>query len=211
MFCNRCGAALDGNSKFCTSCGQEVILQNIPQRNTVRSAGKNNNRPVYYANTNQSVEMQQPANSKTVGMIWHKVYVVLLIIGAIANLGTGVQAITGSEYEKYQAGFKEVVYSMYTGLKTADTWFAISCFCIAGYQIFVAYRLAKLKLAALQCLITLHFYIIAVRILYSLVLSNATGQNWFEQSVFKQIWVYLLFGVLLTVYYFKRKDMFVNP
>ena len=97
MFCRYCGAEISENAKFCVSCGRPVEAQPV-QATYVGDDG-----------------LVQPVPK----MKWYKFLIYFsLWAGALLNIGNGLMALQGMQYETGSEVTAELVYAMFDGLKT---------------------------------------------------------------------------------------------
>ena len=208
MFCPNCGAMLNDNASFCTSCGAPIPQQQAPQQQSPQQpvyqqpAQQSYQQPVppaYQQPVQQSYQQpyqqpyqqsyQQPVNSGTpdMPMKWHKFLCYFgLWLGALLNGFSGVALLTAG------AGALSKVYG-------------ILLLIIAVFDAYVAICMIKMKKGAPKMLILLYGITLVVNLLFMLI----SGGDSLSSGIGSLAGSALMIAINLT-YYKKREHLFVN-
>ena len=111
MFCPQCGKDV-GEKSFCPQCGAAVSAEAI-----------------------EKVGNEAPA----MPMKWFKFLIwFTLFVAALSNLVTGLNMLTGNQYE----GLANRVYALFKDLKTVDMLFGLLMIGLAAFAIYTRFRLS---------------------------------------------------------------------
>ena len=156
-FCTKCGTQLeDDNVQFCTNCGAKV----------------------------GETAVAEPAVQ--LPMKWYKFLIYFaLFLGAVVNLISGVNFLTGNIYVVQSAGeaSAELVYTYFSGLQTVDMVYGIGMIAIAAYGIYTRFMLAKFKAVAPKCVVILYIVGAVWGLIYNLAAGAITGVGGFDSSM----------------------------
>lgn len=152
--CKVCGAVVDNTRvSVCPRCNNELTSQ-YP----VDGVQTNANAMVGYA---------QP-------MKWFKFIIWFqLFASAIGNLYNGIQYLTGDLYGEAT----EVMYEVFTSLKTLNTVYGYFCIFIALYAIVTRFMLSGFKSIGPKLLYFLYILLGVTTLVYTLLFQNITNIN----------------------------------
>ena len=142
-------------------------------------------------------------------MKWHKFLIYFLLwFSAIANIVSGFQAISGSQY----GASANRVYSNFPGLKTIDIIFGLFVLFIAVFTIVTRFKLAGFKADGPKYLILVYIMSAAVSIVYILAVIANTPLTMgdFGSQLIGQIIGPVIMVAINRTYYNNRADLFVN-
>lgn len=156
-------------------------------------------------------------DGRQVGMNWFKFIIwVQLFLSALIAVYNGIMLLTGSHYKQGGTDYKEMVYSMFDGLKGCDTAFGILYLCLAGTAIFTRFQLSGFKKKGPAIYIAYLVGALAVAIFYIIVVGGilskygASASDIVTPSIVAQI-VTSIVLIFVNILYFKnRKHLFVN-
>lgn len=159
--------------------------------------------------------MKKQTNPLQPSLIWHKFIVNFSLFAAAAiNILRSIAIISGYKYGG--SANKNIVYQRIGNLQLVDTWLIIFYTCMAFGAIYVRQCLAKFETKAPKKLnilmivnsaLNLLFYFIELAVLYKYVDVQYTG-NMF-QNVFINIIATVILVIVNSIYYKKRKFLFV--
>lgn len=222
MFCKACGAQLSDQATFCPNCGaaqQPAQVQPTYQQPVQQ--------PVYQQPVQQSGYPQQPIYQQSVygqplntqpplGMKWFKFLIYFsLFAGAVLNLIGGLQYLTGAHY----GGTADLVYQHITALKALDVAMALATLILAGFGVYVRFRLAGYHANGPKLLNILYIAAPAISLAYlfaanGIVENSIIGEtvNLLEGS--GSVWTNVVVSIVMvfvnTGYFKKRAHLFVN-
>jgi len=186
MFCNQCGTQIEDGVAFCSNCGAKVAPA-APQEQTPVAA----------------------APQQTMG--WFKFLIYFSVFaGAVLNLVTGIQLLTGSVYGDSAA----LVYAVFDGLKGLDTVVGIASLAVAALGVYTRFQLSGYKKNGPKLLTALYAAALAVSLIYVIGI-NATLPELVVKNVdMTSMYVSMVTSVVMMVvnhiYFKKRADMFVK-
>lgn len=151
-------------------------------------------------------------NSLNQSMKWHNAKVILFIIGALANFGTGGQYISGNVYNSSSPEItSEMVYSIYGNvLKSIDVIYGIILVALAIIQIYICISLKKMKRNSPNMFTCVYSIGLGVNMLYTISSALITGVYTNVVSSIITIIMCGIFAWLDYTYYKKRMFMFTN-
>ena len=225
MFCPKCGAQMEDNAPFCRYCGQSLTQQPTYQQPVQQPTYQQPvyqqpvyqqpvQQPTYQQPTYQQPAYQQPGaplnHAPDMPMKWFKfVIYVQLFLAALVNLGSAVQALTGSQYN----GEADLVYAFFPALKTADTLYGILCIAAAVFAIVTRFQLSGYRANGPKFYIGLLVANIVIPIIYGVMASSAMS-GFDTSSIWSSTAGSMVGSVILLVcniiYFNKRKHLFVN-
>lgn len=145
-------------------------------------------------------------------MKWHNAKIILFIIGALANFGTGGQHISGNIYNTSSLEFNpEMIYSTYgSALKSIDVIYGITLVILAIIQIYICISLKKMKRNSPAMFTRVYSIGIGVNLMYNISSALIIGvYTNIVSSIFATI-MCSMFAWLDHTYYKKREYMFRN-
>ena len=186
--CISCGAEIPEKQSFCPKCGTPI--------DEVQTTGD-------YSQTIPDLRAQNYS------MKWHNFQMVIMIIGAILTMINGLMTISGTVYLR-QGVSADNVYAVYPGLKSTDVMYGIAVICLGIFEWIVRNKLNKFCANGPTMLKTLYIASIAVELIYLAAASSATNINLFDASTIGSITGSVLFFIINSVYYGRRKGLFIN-
>ena len=214
MYCGRCGAELPEGSQFCTTCGQSVSGSGMAEQNMINQTPVNNQYQNSQYGNYQGVNIQNSSSGYVeLPMNWHKFLAYFALwLGAVVNLGSAIQAFTGSQYK----GEADRVYSLIPGLKSVDMIYAVMVFILVALQVLAAVSLIKMKkngplflyLVYGMSLLSTFVYMIMINSVLSESVKDAISDLY--SGMGRSIATSIIMLIVNYVYYNKRKHMFVN-
>ena len=145
-------------------------------------------------------------------MKWHKFLVYFALwLGAIGNLVTGIQVLTGAQYD----GYAEGVWELIPGLHVADIIYGIVILVLVVLQIDAAVKLLGLKRGAPKFLIAMYVVNLVSSVLYtiaSIIILRDYGASVGDiltASLISSLVVSVLMILANAVYYKKRESLFI--
>ena len=154
---------------------------------------------------------QKPAQTSSpayeMPMKWHKFLIYFLLwLGGIANIGSGLMQLTGSQY----GADADMVYRFFSGLQAIDVLFGIVTIALGGMQIFTRFKLANFDAVGPKMLVAVNVIAAAANLLYPVIASAVTGIDLSGQIGFGSIVGSLVMAVLNWNYYKNRAHLFYD-
>lgn len=195
-FCPNCGTACDDSQAFCQSCGANLRTTQQPQPQQPYG---------------QQPYAQQPyAQTPELGMKWFKFIIyVQLFLSALANLGTGISVLTGSQYGEG----KELVYYVFSSLKTVDVLYGVVLIVLAVGAIYVRMQLAGYRANGPKLYLVLMSATALASFIYIIAASSAIGELSRSLNLTTYITNLIISALLIVInamYFKKRAHLFVN-
>ena len=237
MYCKNCGAFVQDGAPFCSNCGaqqnaaqpqqptyQQQAYQQPPyqQQNYQQPPYQQQNyqQPPYQQpnyqqpNYQQQAYYQQPAgdpHNQGMPMGWYKFLIYFaLFAGAVLNGISGIRQLTGSIYD----GGADFIYSVFDGLQLLDIVIGLLVICFAAGQIYVRFCLAGYKANGPKLVVAMYAGIGIINIIYliglSMVLPESAMESLDTSNVITNLVVGLVMAGVNSVYFNKRKHLFVN-
>ncbi len=202
-FCTQCGSMIEDTAKFCPNCGFAVDYPQQAQQPVQQQTYQQPYQP--YA---------QRADDKYQGfsMNWYKFLVYFALwAGAVANLFSAIQIVTGANYE----GNADVVYRMFPAMHAGDIIAGILVFGVAALGILTAIKLLKLSAAGPKLLLGVYAMNLLVQIFYVVFTLVATEGmlrvfDVLTPTVIASLGVSLAMIAINRIYFKKRESIFVN-
>ena len=145
-------------------------------------------------------------------MKWHKfISYFALWVAALCDFGQAGIFMSGQHYNSESE--RDLVYQVYSGMKTVDAICALAYAFAAIFAIYTAIQLIKLKQNAPKKLMINYIITFAIPIIWILMGSASSGiplAELIDSSVFSLILGCALCLIICKVYYGKRMHMFVN-
>ena len=235
MFCKSCGSALAENARFCPSCGAAVSVPEQPvqpvYQQPVQPVYQQPVQPVYqqpvqpvYQQPEQPVYQQpvQPAYQQPVQVIvqpvvqtpmkWFKFLIYFaLFAGAILNAFAGIQMLSGAHYGNN--GESTYVYAFFDGLQTLDMIMGILMIALAGFALYVRFRLAGFYKNGPTMLLINYVANIVVGLIYVIGITSIVSSELLGDSL-TSYYTNVATSVAMTVanysYFKKRAHMFTR-
>lgn len=198
MFCRNCGSSVPDGSRFCPGCGSDVsgyATQSQPQPQP------------------QPQPVTPPVNIQpALGMGWFKLLIYFgLWAGALLNFGTAISLLTGSVYGEKEV--VELVYAVFPDLKPVDLIVGISLIALAIWGIITRFRLSGYHKNGLLCLNCTYAAGAIINLGYLLAAGSIVSFDVLGDSITSSITsvvVSIVMIIVNTVYFGKRKHLFVN-
>ena len=220
MICPNCNSFVEDGNAFCTTCGQTLQAQGNYQgmqydQGQQNPYGQPQQDP--YAQQTNGYQQQNPygqaPDGRQVGMNWFKFIIyVQLFLSAIVGLYNGIQLLTGSHYQ----GYKDMVYSMFDGLKGADTVFGLCFLVLAGFAIFTRFQLAGFKTMGPRFYLGYLAGVVGITIIYIIVVGGILSKygagvsDILTPSTVANIVTSIVLIFVNFIYFKNRKHLFVN-
>lgn len=195
--CINCGASIQDNNNFCPQCGTRC------------DNGKDIERSVYQGTGNYSA-----IRAESYPMKWHKFLMVIMILGGIVTIGSGIGYMAGYQYNNYEyakAGLNPViVYRAFPGLKTCDMFYGIALIALGVFEFIVRNRLNQYRANGPMSLKIMYILSIVATLIYMIWASTVTNLSYFTMSNIGSLGSSALFLIINSIYYSKRSELFVN-
>ena len=186
--CKVCGARYNGSKRFCPQCGAASGTSPAPGEKP----------PAGNVYTEAAV---QP-------MKWHYVMLVLLALGGVFNVISGILRISGQEYAMRGLDIT-MVYRQFPRMKVLDLFSGIAAIGMGGFQFVIFRRLGKLCQNGPILLTAFYIAYLVYSILYHAAASVSLGVSTFGSAAINLICTLILLFVNRS-YYSKREELFVN-
>lgn len=208
-FCSNCGTQLNSdNQQFCNNCGAKLRSDSTSQSQYTTTSQTNYTQQ--QVGQNQFYEAQ---NTNVVySMKWFKFLInFALFAGAVINLVYGINYMSGNIYFIQTNGqaTAEIVYSVFSGLKSIDILYGVAMIAIGGFSIFTRFRLSQYKKDGPMFLYILYGVSAGLSLFYSIAVAIVSGVN--------QVWIGVAMMIIIVViivpnvkYFTKRNELFVN-
>ena len=185
--CTSCGAPVKGSSKVCPYC------------DTV------------FRDESDEVIAVAEAKAAEYPMKWHKCLLVLLIIGAVVNVLTGVFFVAGEKVLTIR-GLVDVTeyYSKYPGLENYYRFSAVISIALGVFQFVVWKRLKEYRVNGPISLKVLYVLFIILGIIRMSCMSSAMNTNLFNAGNCLTVIAWVVLLIINSSYYAKRSELFVN-
>ncbi|MCQ2081214.1 MAG: zinc ribbon domain-containing protein [Lachnospiraceae bacterium] len=129
-----------------------------------------------------------------------------LWLSALLNFIGGVSAFGGSQY----GDLKGLVYNIFPGMRAVDIIYGLLCIALAGLGGYCAYGIIMHKKFVVNYIPLLYAAAAGIVFVYSLVATIVVGQSCFSASIIVNIIVSVVMVFVNSVYFNKRKHIFVN-
>lgn len=184
MYCEKCGTFIPDEARFCPGCGQPVM---------------------------NAARITQPGEE--LPMRWHKFLCYFLLwLGALMNVGNGVEYLRGSLFE-------EEIYLHLPGLRALMVVFGLASFLFVAAVVFTAVSLLRYKKNAPRYLMWTYVLNGVVTVLTMVSLSAelirggadpAAVFNFFGSRAIGSVIGSVVIILINKTYYDKRSHLFVN-
>ena len=147
----------------------------------------------------------------SIGMKYYKYLKVMLVLGAILNLGSTITYFNGDVYLK-QGLSPTLVYLEFPNLKLLDIAFGIVIMVLAAFQFYVRNQLAWKTRRAPKMIVILHAISFVPNMIYNIGVGIVVGDvnSAILSSVIPTLIICPIYAYITYVYFAKRKFMFVN-
>lgn len=178
---------------FCTKCGSQMS-----EGQTVCPA----------CGAAQGASGSQP----DMPMKWYKFLIYFaLFAGAVINGIQGILLVTGKYYDVIAGnGASALVYMFYGSLRFIDIIFGLALIGVAVIAVMTRQKLAGYSADGPKMLMTYYVLSTAVSVVYALLASIVTGQNFFSGSVLLSLVISIVMIFINKVYFEKRAHLFNN-
>lgn len=198
MYCKNCGKEVKNSVKFCPFCGQSI--QNTPE--PFGDTEQSQSGEAAHQTQNFSSDPSQGFQMK-----WYKFVVYFqLFFSSFISVVSGIQYFTGSQY----GSSAYMVYRYYGGLKILDITMGILFICIAVFAIYTRQLLRHYKKQGPTLYLTFLAGNTIVNLAYMLIASAIVGTNQFNLLMVLYMIVLIVLIGLNSVYFQKRKSLFIN-
>ena len=218
MFCHNCGTQLDDGVAFCHNCGTAIqkppAAQPAPQQPVYQQTAPQ--QPVYQQSVPVQPVYQQPVYQQPVifmeapPMKWFKFLIYFYLWAeAVLNIIGGIGILTGASYQ----GQADLVYTLIDGLKGFDIFIGLYSIALAGFGIFVRFRLAGYKKNG-PLMIMIQYIAVAALALIYIIGMNAIVPSYIMEfvdltSMYSNLVLSIVFVIVNHIYFKKRAHMFV--
>ena len=142
-------------------------------------------------------------------MRWHRFLLILLLFAGVLNIIGGMLQLQGYHYASEGLDPK-TVYAAFPTLKIADLMYGIASIALGAFAFAVRSRLKNLCVDAPKLLITFFIATTVVSLIYRLWAFSIMGASAADPSTFSSILGCVVAVVIHSIYYSKRKHLFVN-
>ena len=209
--CPQCNRLYSDFVQSCPQCNlglnSDGSLGNSQLRNEIHSANRES-----VSSSKTSDNRTSIVYDKNQKMGWHKFMIYFsLFAGALVNISSGVQYLTGMVYELSGVN-KSIVYMTWSNLQPLDIFYGFALISIAAYAIYVRFQLAGFKIGAPKKLMVFYSLNIGILLLYIGFVQAITGLSPVKdnEQLIGNIIGSLCVAVISITYYKKRKSFFVN-
>ena len=207
MYCFKCGKEIQGNPVYCPNCG--AMLGETDKSTPFSPYSSEENSLVQAESANVVSDGYAAGEAQPVlGMKWFKFIIYFQLFASMLMLiRDGVTTATGAQY----GGDAEFIYALWPSLKTIDILYAIFCFVLAAFALYVRMSLAKYKEQGPKLYLTLLICNLVFPFLYLAAASLATGISMSELFSADLIGGALALIILIFVnkkYFNNRKHLF---
>ena len=186
--CKVCGARYTGGKRFCPQCGEPVGSAPAPVE-----------KPRYDGSYTAAAVMP---------MKWHFVMLVLLALGGVFNVVSGILRISGQEYAMRSMDVT-MIYRQFPRMKVLDLFSGIVAIGMGGFQFVIFRRLDKLCQNGPKLLTAFYIAYLVYSILYHAAASASLGVSTIGSAAINIICTLVLLFVNRS-YYGKREELFKN-
>ena len=207
MYCFNCGKEVQGAPAYCTYCGAKLEGSD---ENTLAGSFQDGGNSLAQTDAVHSgvSENSAYADQPVLGMKWFKFIIYFQLFASMLMLiRDGYMAATGAHY----GGDAEFIYALWPSLKTTDILYAIICFALAAFALYVRMSLAKYKEQGPKLYLTLLICNLVFPFLYLAAASLTTGISMSELFSADLIGGALALIILIFVnkkYFNKRRHLF---
>ena len=183
--CRQCGSEVGFMEKRCPRCGSddlEDIIEGAPA---------------------------DRADPSGYSLKWHKFLMVVLILGGILTMISGISWIAGLVYRQTGADAADV-YRYFPDLKTYDMVYGAFCLVLGVLQIYVRNRLNGFCENGPKMFMVYYLLGIAGQVLYAVTVSSVIRMNAANASLYGNVAGSIVMMIINYIYYNKRKELFVN-
>lgn len=196
--CVHCGSVIEDKCRFCPNCGAAC-------GDSRPAEGPADQVPADSLQAESSAEA--PANSYP--MRWHRFLMVMMLISGVLTVANGLTAMTGSSYliDGLEA---EYIYSAFPGVKTCDQAYGVALIAIGVFEFIVRGRLRSFQRSGPLSMKVMYVLSIAANLIYLAAASSAAGIGLISSSFRESAVFSLVLLVINSIYYGRRRDLFVN-
>lgn len=144
------------------------------------------------------------------GMKYYNFLKVVLVLGAILNIGQSFMYFNGTVYLKN--GLEpDMVYSKFPDMKFVDIAFGMIIIALSGFQLYVRNQLKFKTKCAPNLIVTLHAISFVPTMIYNLCAGFIFGDVYSAiPSIVPTLIISPIYAYITYVYFSKRKFIFVN-
>lgn len=216
MFCPNCGNQVAEGQAFCANCGTKMQAPAAPEQPVQQPVQQPTyTEPVYTQPAyQQAPEQLGPQQS----MKWYKFLIYFsLFASAILNVVSGIMLLIGESYKNEDGdNITEALYKLMDGLESVDMIFGIIIIAFAVFLIYVRFRLAGFYKNGPKMLLTVYVLIAVINIVYIIAVESCHTELTSKlieidyTNAITQIIVAVVMVIVNTVYFNKRKELFVK-
>ena len=206
MFCSSCGTQLEEGTLFCPNCGNPVAQANDTAQTQAEASAAQASAPVNPApQFDGSTQYYTP--QPVLGLKWaHFLGYFALWAGAVLNLASGIQFVTGLIYN----GDASFIYDYFPGLQVLNILYGVCLLGTVALNVFAALSIIKCKkqTGLLVCLV--YSAQVVLSLVYvvagSIIISSFAG----DATTITQIIVSIVMIFVNRTYFNNRRDVYVN-
>ena len=133
----------------------------------------------------------------------------MMMAGGVLTIIYGAGIILGTAYKRDGLD-AALVYSSFPGLKSCDMFYGVIVIALGVFQFIVRNRLNQFRENGPRSLKIMYILSIAANLIYLAWASSATSISLFNSSNLGSIGGSVLLLIINSVYYSKRRELFVN-
>lgn len=196
--CVHCGSVIEDKCRFCPNCGAKCEDGQPAQGPAVQLPADS-----------PQAESGAEAPAGSYPMRWHRFLMVMMVIGGVLTVANGLTAMTGSSYliDGLEA---EYIYSAFPGVKTCDQVYGVALIAIGVFEFIVRGRLRSFQRSGPLSMKVMYILSIAANLIYLAAASSVTSIRMISSSFRESAVFSLVLLVINSIYYGRRRDMFVN-
>ncbi|WP_044937241.1 zinc ribbon domain-containing protein [Pseudobutyrivibrio sp. LB2011] len=206
MFCSSCGTQLEEGTLFCPNCGNPVAQANDTAQTQAEASAAQASAPVNPApQFDGSTQYYTP--QPVLGLKWaHFLGYFALWAGAVLNLASGIQFVTGLIYN----GDASFIYDYFPVLQVLNILYGVCLLGTVALNVFAALSIIKCKkqTGLLVCLV--YAVQAGLSIVYvaasSIILFSFAG----DASIIVSVVVSIVMIFVNHTYFNNRRDVYVN-
>ncbi len=204
--CSVCKTQAPDETKYCANCGTRFDGEKKYDLSSLIEENEKALRQAEFENPEVFETVQRPAVQQPVQQLpekwFHFLIYFALWAGALMNIITAVQYLTGSVYSRWGVT-ADFAYRSFEGLQALDIFYGLVLLGLAVFRIYTRFRLAGYKMGAPFLLYVMYGSEAVAVLMYELLYSDIT-----EKIMDHSVWGSLLISVVMIVlnyFYFKKR------